>query len=302
MHLDKIITTTSADPWNRLRFLAMERSLRAVGCQLPLRVIPYNEERFALPPNARWWEAQQFFNCLERQNAKLATRKYICLTVDSYQYADTDIIFIRNPEAVLIPYAGFVTSCGHWHNPHNQIYTQETLPELQKKSTLWQKSVFNAGQFACDRKLYASNQILETCTQASWIDTCLHFSEIKHEQPGMNLLVSHAGVPVTNLSLPPVNMESTWAGDYPDEHYEDYWRHEPAKPYLIHWAGVHMNQSRPIDKLFLEFLTEKEQAEWAKQVAIRYTPKPVKKKYGLLQPVAVGVKRIADRILPSSNK
>ena len=35
----------------------MERSLRAVGCDLPLLVIPYDEDLFELPPNAEWWGA-----------------------------------------------------------------------------------------------------------------------------------------------------------------------------------------------------------------------------------------------------
>ena len=40
MKLEKIITLASAPV--RLRLLAMVRSLRAVGCQLPVWVIPYS--------------------------------------------------------------------------------------------------------------------------------------------------------------------------------------------------------------------------------------------------------------------
>jgi hypothetical protein len=47
MKIEKIITL--ANNKVRLRFLAMERSLRATGCQLPLLVIPYDDKLFELP-------------------------------------------------------------------------------------------------------------------------------------------------------------------------------------------------------------------------------------------------------------
>jgi hypothetical protein len=41
MKIDKIISM--ANQKVRLRFLALERSLRASGCQLPILVIPYDD-------------------------------------------------------------------------------------------------------------------------------------------------------------------------------------------------------------------------------------------------------------------
>lgn len=302
MKLDKIITLTGADPWNRLRFTAMERSLRAVGCQLPCWVIPYGNERFPLPDNAKWWEVSSFNEWLSSQGAKPLARKYICLTEQNYHFVDTDIIFLKNPESVLAPHTGFITSCGHWHNPHNQTYTSESLPFLRRKSTLWQKFVFNTGQFACDRLLYTHEQLRAACTQPGLVDTLLHFSISRHEQPGLNLLVNNAGVPIVNLTLPPTNMESTWAGDYDSGDYARFWYDETLKPYLIHWAGVNMSLHRPINTLFSELLTEQEKEEWERQVVLRYTPKPVKKKYGLLQPVAARLKKISRTILSGKHK
>ena len=68
MKLECIVTMASAAV--RLRFLAMERSLRAVGCTLPLRVIPYNDERFELPAGATWWEMPEITTWLARQGAR----------------------------------------------------------------------------------------------------------------------------------------------------------------------------------------------------------------------------------------
>ncbi len=52
MKLDCVVTL--ANRAVRLRFLGMERSLRATGCDLPLKVIPYDDARFDLPGRAEW--------------------------------------------------------------------------------------------------------------------------------------------------------------------------------------------------------------------------------------------------------
>ena len=84
------------------------------------------------------------------------------------------------------------------------------------------------------------------------------------DQPAINLLVNMTNVSIQNLTLPPYNMQSTWAGDYTGE-YERYWKNETEKPYLIHWAGCSMNDSKPINQLFTRFLSEEEKETWKKQ-------------------------------------
>ncbi|MBI3663827.1 MAG: hypothetical protein HY234_12365 [Acidobacteria bacterium] len=261
MKLEKIITLANGNV--RLRFAAMERSLRATGCGLPLVVIPYDEKRFELPVNAKWWEMAEVLAWLNAEHAHPMMRKYQCLLVANYQYVDTDVIFLRNPEEVLAPHAGFVTSCCHWRDGGHTT-TGESQQVLAAKSTTWRKSTFNAGQFACDCALYTLDELKRTA--AKFAETCLRMPY--HDQPGMNLLVHEAGVAITNLTLPPHGMESTWAGDYADG-YEPYWRDAERKPYLIHWAGTPMDAGRTIDKLFYEFLTAAERAEWDAQTAER---------------------------------
>ena len=114
MKLEKIITL--ANQSTRLPFAAMERSLRAAGCALPLAVIPYDEQRFNLPANAAWWELPDVLAWLTAEKTHPMMRKYQCLLTANYQFVDSDVIFLRNPEAVLEPHAGFVTSCCHWRD------------------------------------------------------------------------------------------------------------------------------------------------------------------------------------------
>src|SRR4051794_2008877 len=114
MQIDKIITLANSKV--RLRFLALERSLRETGCKLPLWVIPYDDDRFELPENSIWWEVNEITNWLKSQGAHPMMRKYQCLTVGNYQFVDSDVIFLVNPEHALRQVNGFVTSCGHWHD------------------------------------------------------------------------------------------------------------------------------------------------------------------------------------------
>ena len=261
MKLEKIVTL--ANQQVRLQFLAMERSLRATGCDLPLWVIPYDQARFDLPANAIWWEIPEVRNLLGEYRSHPMMAKYQCFTTGSYQYVDSDVIFLRNPAEVLAPEEGFITSCGHWGNPHH-TYTSVSLDVLKHKSTCWQTLVFNAGQFACDRTLYRFEELKGRCCDPTYVDTCLRFPF--HDQPGTVLLVNLSGVPIHNLTLPPVSMESTWAGSYSEEDFEAYWRDERRKPYLIHWAGVAF-ADLPINRLFKNFLTDQERGEWDQQVA-----------------------------------
>jgi len=255
MKLEKIITLANKNV--KLRFLAMERSLRASGCNLPLWVIPYNNDKFELPENATWWEIPELTSWLDKNNAHRMMRKYQCMLTTNYQFVDTDIIFLLNPEIILLPYQGFVTSCGHWRNTAGTT-TTESEKYLYDKTTKWPKYVFNAGQFACDRILYNFDDLRSICENPANINTCLHFPF--HDQPGLNLLVNKTDIAITNVLLIS-NMESTWAGEYTGE-YEKYWTEEFKKPYIIHWAGCEMDINRPIDQLFLNYLTKTEKEEW----------------------------------------
>jgi hypothetical protein len=261
MQLEKIITLANATV--RLRFLAMERSLRAVGCNLPLLVIPYDERKFDLPNNCEWWIVPEITEWLTHWKTHPMMRKYQCLTVSNFQFVDSDVIFLRNPQSVLTSVDGFVTSCGHWHNP-NETVTATSLEYFKNRSTTWQKSVFNAGQWACSERLFGIQELKSRAESQDFSSTCLTFPY--HEQPGVNLLVASTSIPVHNLTLPPHNMQSTWAGDYIDADFERFWVDEESKPYIIHWAGTPMWTSRSIDNLFLDYLTPNERTQWALEV------------------------------------
>lgn len=253
MQLQSIITLASKPV--EILFRAMERSLRATGCDLPLRVIPFSDDRFELPENSEWWEEPEFLNWIDRSGRRPVMRKYQALLASNYQFVDTDVIFLRNPAEVLAPHSGFITSCTHWHNP-DQTVTDESRAILRNRTTTWQKQIFNTGQFASEEAIPSLEKLREIAEDPQYKNVILR--DAFHEQPGINLLVALSAMPITNLTLPPHNMESTWAGDYLDEGYMHYWRDQTRKPYLIHWAGEKMQKEHAITELFFQHLSREE--------------------------------------------
>jgi hypothetical protein len=286
--LEKIITLASTPV--RLRLLAMVRSLRAVGCDLPVWVIPFSdapEQRFPLPDGCVWWQVPEVCAWLDQTPASPLMRRYQCFLESNYHFVDTDVIFLRDPCVALAELSGFITSCGHWHNPdHTQTTQSEAL--FRRVSTTWQRLVFNSGQFACDRPLFLDVDTLRRAAEdPAHISTCFYALA---DQAGVNLLRLVSGVPLTNVTMPPMAMESTWAGDYADAEYGRYWLDEARRPYLIHWAGTPMHEARPIHELFYRHLTATELEEWHAQVRVKSKPE------GGLKPRLHRYKRQAQRV------
>ena len=253
MNLERIVTLANKN--SEIRFLAMERSLRATGCTLPLYVIPYDDNKFDLPENSTWWEMPEILNWISKNNLWPAFRKIQCLTIANYQFVDSDVIFFKNPVETLKPLTGFITSCTHWMAPEH-TYTDETLKYLKAKSTTWTKLVFNSGQFGCDKILYEQHELMRFC-ETNFTETLFHKNYLYKDQPGINILVNCADVEIVNVTMPPVSMVSTWAGDYLDE--ASFQRFEQNdKPYFVHWAGIALTSRNYIHQYFYKFLTAQE--------------------------------------------
>ena len=179
-------------------------------------------------------------------------RKYACFLTGNYQFVDNDIVFLRNPQEVLQPLSEFVASCVRWRDPEDARTPQS---EGDLPAALDQLAEGGVQSGAGLRATGRCSPTLPRCTTPS-----MHRStwrRVYHpagEGPGANLLRLLSGVELTSLTLPPHHMESSWAGDYPDEGFEAHWS-EGRRPYLIHWEGVSMRTARPIHELFYRHLT-----------------------------------------------
>jgi hypothetical protein len=226
---------------------------------------------FELPAGSTWWKHPEIWNWLNREQAHPMMYKYQCFTIKNYHYVDADICFLRNPEDALLPYSGWIAACTEWSHPH-WAYTKESAALMYQRASLWKRTTFNAGQFACDSILYDPTQLKAAILRPEFEKICLryrtHDKPWFYDQPGLNLLVFDSGVKFTNLTLPPINMESTWAGDYPGA-YEHLWADRDRMPYLIHWAGGEIYSEKPLNQIFLQYLTRDERAEWDDHVRER---------------------------------
>ena len=253
---------TLANKKVRLQFLAMERSLRATGFDLPLRVFPYDQNTFDLPKDSEWF-LTPLHQWLTEKKAHPMCCKYYCLTQDSYFFTDTDIVYLRDPRETLSELESFVVADTEWNKPR-YTFTEDSSKLLSKQTSVWLQNVFNAGWFACDRKLYTEERLHEVLSDQEIAKTCLYDTD----QTGLVLLLATVGVKPRNLNLPPYAMESTWAGDYTGE-FESFWQDRDRRPFFIHWAGPILDEGRPINELFYKFLTKEEKDQWLADQAAR---------------------------------
>jgi len=266
LKLERIISFANAAV--RLQFLAMERSLRATGCHLPISVIPYDEKRFPLPEHADWLEDEALFAHIQKVGAMPLTRKYLALTVPHSAYFDADIVHLRNPEQWLepLPDGLFVVADTEWQKAR-WTFTEQTRTLYEAQTTLWLLDNFNSGFFA-----QAVPRIALQDVHALLDDP--HHQNLIHgkvpstgEQEGANLLVHNSRMEVRNLCLPPHRMESTMACDYPDG-FASIFRKANA-PAFVHYAGPGKNLEAPIAQLIFEHLTAAEAAQMRKEFEMR---------------------------------
>ena len=235
---------TMANKKVRLQFLAMERSLRATGCDVPLIVFPYDENTFDLPKGSEWLHTP-LHKWLTEKKAHPMCSKYYCLTQSSYMFTDTDIVYLRDPRETLSELEGFVVADTEWNKPR-YTFTDDSAKFMMKQTSVWLQNVVNAGWFACGREIYTEEKLRQVLEDPEIAKTALHDTD----QTGLNLLLAMAGIKPCNLNLPPYPMEATWAGDYPSD-YESLWREPQRKPIFIHWAGPVLDEDRAINELFI---------------------------------------------------
>jgi hypothetical protein len=258
MKLEQIISLANVKV--RLQFLAMERSLRSTGCDLPLLVIPFDETRFPLPGNAQWIEDEALFEIIRNTGAVSVSRKYLALTLPNCAYFDADIIHLRDPRAWLAPLPEdvFVVADTEW-NKARWTFTPETRELYGSKTTLWLLDNFNSGFFAHGTPAAKIEQIKSLLTEPQYWNLTQGKGPTKGEQEGANLLIHQNGREVHNLCLPPYRMESTMACDYPED--VELILRRPNAPAFIHYAGHGRNIDAPIARLIFDHLSSAEAAE-----------------------------------------
>jgi len=243
----------------QLEFLAMERSLRATGCNLPLSVIPYDDDLFELPANAEWMDLQSFAKMLQPwSSAGGAFRKLAALCELNVAFFDADMIHLKNPEEWL---ASFDSDCflvaDTEFSKATWTYTTRTKSIYRQNSSNWLTRNFNTGFFAFTDLELSPARITQAFLGAE--HDLLDNLHIAMEQPSLNYLAHALNLRVVNACLPPCAFESTMAVDYPSD-YEPLLKKANGAPF-IHFAGGGRSLDLPVTELFLTHLTKDEVAQ-----------------------------------------
>lgn len=266
MKIERIIAFANAKV--RLEFLAMERSLRATGCDLPLLVIPFDDNLFELPQNAEWSRHDELFGFLKEKSAVPQCRKLTAFLNNNCAFFDSDIIHLKNPVEWLkpLPENAFVVADTEWEKAQ-WTFTKETRDEYQSNSTIWLLDNFNSGFFAFSSVSVTLDMIKTQLSDPKHWKLLVGRAPTTGEQAAANYLISLSGIEVVNLCLPPHRMESTMACDYPPDC--DPLLKKPNAPAFVHYAGPGRNYDAPIARLIFDYLTKAEAAELWKEFELR---------------------------------
>jgi hypothetical protein len=242
-----------------LEFLAMERSLRATGCRLPLTVIPFGEPDFDLPRDAAWMDISPYRKLLEPwSSGSAAFRKLVVFLQPGAVFFDADITHLRNPEEWLAEFSPdefLVADTEVFKN--KWTFTPRTAEIYRAASSNWQLSTFNSGFFAF-QNLRATEDSIAAAFSNCGPDFLIN-SPTPGEQAALNYLVFRLGWKVVNACLPPYSLESTMAVDY-DDNYRELLNLPNSAPF-IHFAGGGRDLDKPIAQLMLAHLSAEQATE-----------------------------------------
>lgn len=264
MRVDKIITI--ADRGAELQIRVFVRSLRKVGCALPVLVIPFGERNFELPPTCRWIEDSQLLRFLRQNAAHPLYNKYSALLQNNCAYFDTDIILFREPRQWLetAPSDAFAVADTEWAK-NRWTYSADSLRFLSALSSCWPLFTFNSGFFAFEKPLYEEDELIDVIQSPEYRRTCLERRASPIDQPAINWLVLRKRPKIFNFNLPNQYMESTMAVDYGTSS-PDTIVSRPAAPAFLHFAGPMFREDLPIVNLYTSFLTAPERQRWKIQI------------------------------------
>ena len=292
MRVDKIIVLANKRAELQLRVFV--RSLRKVGCQLPVRVIPCGDRDCQLPEGCEWVGDSKLFRFLQQNSAHALYSKYAALLQSHCAYFDTDIIFLREPCKWLesAPSDAFVVADTEWAKSR-WTYSDDSLRFLEALSSCWRLYTFNSGFFAFEKPLYEEDELIEVIQSPEFRGTCLERTTPPIDQPAMNWLVLRKQRKILNFNLPEQYMESTMVVDYGTSSAESV-TSRSAAPAFLHFAGPRFQHDLPLNALFTSFFTPAEREQWDAQINERRVASRWLKKWPFFIRVLNRMVRIVD--------
>jgi hypothetical protein len=261
MTIDKIVVL--ANRCVELQLRVFFRSLRKVGCDLPIAIIPCGATDFEPPEGCTWVKDSELLSFLRQRGAHPLYCKYASLLQHKCAYFDTDIVVLRNPQEWLeeAPSDAFAVADTEW-SKNKWTFTPESRRFLATLSSRWPLFTFNSGFFAFEEPLYEEKELISVIQSPETRGTCLERKASPVDQPGINWLVLRKQRNIFNFNLPPQSMESTMVVDYDKQGAVDRAISGPSAPAFLHYAGPVFEQGHFLTELFTSHLTAAERPEW----------------------------------------
>lgn len=246
-------------------------SIRRCGCNLPIHVIPFDENPAVL--DKRWGGVEQlsmadfpaeglaFFEELKgrhRQCHPGLLRRFLCWfgEFDEFLYSDNDVVALMNWEE-LFPYlenhdvvhADYEFTTGGKFN----LRDPRRFEELMGAGSL--EAALTSGHFLCRRSPQHPADLL---AGLAWMEEHRDLL-IWQDQVLLHVTLLVAQWRVLNLCKPPHHWASTWAGDYEDVLELVRTIQVERRPIShMHYSGKIGTGTRPIDELLWSSLPVKQ--------------------------------------------
>jgi hypothetical protein len=261
MTIGKILVLANKNAELQLRVFL--RSLRSVGCDLPVWIIPCGAADFELPTGCSWIKDSKLFSFLKEEAAHPLYFKYEALLQSQSAYFDTDIVVLRDPQEWLrgTPPDSFAVADTEWAR-NRWTFSVESRRFLRTLSSRWPLLTFNSGFFAFETPLYEVEELMALIQSPGMRATCLDRKSSPVDQPAFNWLVLLKRRHIFNFNLPPQAMESTMVEDYEDPGDAAAVLSGPLAPAFLHFAGPAFEKSHFFTELFTSYLTAAEKREW----------------------------------------
>jgi hypothetical protein len=266
MTIGKILVLANKDAELQLRVFL--RSLRSVGCDLPVWIIPCGAADFELPTGCRWIKDSKLFSFLKKEGAHPLYCKYEALLQSECAYFDTDIVVLRDPREWLqaAPAESFTVADTEWAR-NRWTFSAESRRFLTALSSRWPLLTFNSGFFAFETPLYEEEELIALIQSPEMRATCLDRKSSPIDQPAFNWLVLLKRRNIFNFNLPPQTMESTMVEDYDDGSNAAAFLSAPSAPAFLHYAGPAFEKGHFLAQLFTSYLTAAEKRQWDAKIA-----------------------------------
>jgi hypothetical protein len=239
------------------------RSLRNVGCDLPVWIIPCGAKDFEPPSGCNWIKNSKLLAFLQKEAAHPLYWKYEALLQSECAYFDTDIVILRDPREWLraAPGDAFVVADTEWAK-NRWTFSAESRRFLTSLSSRWPLLTFNSGFFAFEQPLYEEEELIALIQSPEMRATCLDRKSSPIDQPAFNWLVLLKRLNIFNFNLPPQSMESTMVEDYDDPCDVDAIISDACAPGFLHYAGAPLVNRHCLTRLFTSYMTVEERRQW----------------------------------------